>query len=90
MPGKKYDEAESLLQHALPILQKTWPGGHFVVADYLSEMAEVERLWRRYANAELLYQKAIAVYEKCGLASSSGLAVALQQYARLLRTGRTG
>ena len=85
----KYDEAELLFQHALPILERTWPDGHFVVADGFYEMAEVERLRRQYANAELLYQKAIAVYEKCGSAGASGLSVALQHYARLLRIGRT-
>jgi tetratricopeptide (TPR) repeat protein len=84
----KYDEAESALRHALPVLEKTWPGGHFAVADCLLEMAEVERLRRQYASAELLYQKAIAMYEKCGVPGRSGLAVSLQQYAKLLRTGR--
>jgi tetratricopeptide (TPR) repeat protein len=85
----KYAEARVLLQHALPIEETTWPDGHFVVGDCLYEMAEVERLQRRYANAELLYQRAIALYEKDGASCSPGLAAALQQYATLLKTGRT-
>jgi hypothetical protein len=37
----------------------------------------------------LLYQRAIASYEKLGPSGSGGLGAALQQYARLLRTGRS-
>jgi tetratricopeptide (TPR) repeat protein len=85
----RYSDAELLLQHALPIEERTWPEGHFSVADCLYELARVERLQRHYANAELLYQKAIAIYEKCGPLGTSGLAVALRQYAQLLKTGRS-
>lgn len=84
----KYAEAGRLLLHALAILEKTWPEGHFLVADCLYELAEVERLQHHYLDAELQYQRAIAVYEKAGSGGSRGLALALRQYAKLLRTSR--
>jgi len=85
----KYAEAELLLNHALSIQEKTWPDGHFVLGDTLYQLAEVQRLQRRYADAELQYQRAIAAYEKSSVPRPGGLTLALEQYARLLRTRRT-
>lgn len=83
-----YVQAEPLLRHAIPIEEKTWPGGHFVIGDCLFELAEVERQQQNLAGAELDYQKAIAAYEKAGSSGTPGLAIALRQYARLLKTSR--
>jgi tetratricopeptide (TPR) repeat protein len=83
----RYREAKTMLEHALPILEMTWPDG-YLVADGLYEVAQVERLEKDYAAAELGYRKAIAAYEKAGSAGSQGLEVALRQYAGLLRTNR--
>ncbi len=83
----RYREAKTMLEHALPILEITWPDG-YLVADSLYELAQVERLEKDYAAAELAYRKAILAYEKAGGAGSQGLEVALRQYASLLRTNR--
>jgi tetratricopeptide (TPR) repeat protein len=83
----RYREAKAMLDHALPILEMTWPDG-YLFADSLYDLAQVERLEKDYAAAELGYRKAIAAYEKAGAAGSQGLAMALRQYASLLRTNR--
>ncbi len=83
----RYREAKAMLEHALPILKTTWPAG-YLFADGLYYLAQVERLERDYAAAELGYRKAIAAYEKAGAVGSQGLEVALRQYASLLRTNR--
>jgi tetratricopeptide (TPR) repeat protein len=86
---RRYREAKGMLEHALPILETTWPDG-YLFADSLYDLAQVERLDRDYAAAELGYRKAIAAYEKAGTAGSQGLEMALRQYASLLRTNRGG
>jgi tetratricopeptide (TPR) repeat protein len=83
----RYREAKTMLEHALPILRTTWPDG-YLLADGLYYLAQVERLERNFAAAELDYRKAIAAYEKAGAVGSQGLEVALRQYASLLRTNR--
>lgn len=83
----RYGEAKTMLEHALPILEMTWPDG-YLVADGLYQLAQVQRLGKDYAAAELGYRQAIAAYEKAGPAGSQGLEVALRQYASLLRTNR--
>lgn len=83
----RYGEARTMLGHALPILESTWPDG-YLFADSLYDLAQVERLDKDYAAAELDYRKAIAAYEKAGTAGSQGLETALRQYASLLRTNR--
>lgn len=85
----RYAEAEVLLRHALPIEERRWPEGSVTVGDCLYATAEAERLQRHYANAELLYQRTIALYEKCDSSGTPKLTVALRQYAKLLKTGRT-
>ncbi len=80
----RYGEAKTMLQHALPILEMTWPDG-YLLADGLYELAQVERLEKDYASAELDYRKAIVAYEKAGAAGSQGLEMALRQYASLLQ-----
>jgi tetratricopeptide (TPR) repeat protein len=83
----RYREAKTVLEHALPILEMTWPGG-YLLADSLYDLAQVERLEKDYAAAELGYRKAIVAYETAGAAGSQGLEMALRQYASLLRTNR--
>ena len=83
----RYREARTMLEHALPILEMTWPDG-YLFADGLYDLAQVERLEKDYAAAELGYRKAIAAYEKTGAAGAQGLEMALRQYASLLRTNR--
>jgi tetratricopeptide (TPR) repeat protein len=83
----RYREAKAMLEHALPLLERTWPDG-CLFAEGLYDLAQVERLERDYAAAELGYRKAITAYEKAGAAGSSGLEMALRQYASLLRTNR--
>ncbi len=61
----RYREAKTMLEHALPILEMTWPDG-YLLADGLYELAQVERLEKDYAAAELGYRKAIVAYEKAG------------------------
>ena len=87
MEQGRYREAKTMLEHAVPILEMTWPDG-YLLADSLYDLAQVERLERDYAAAELGYRKAIAAYEKAGAAGSQGLEMALRQYASLLRTNR--
>ena len=83
----RYRESKTMLEHALPILEMTWPDG-YLFAGSLYDLAQVERLEKDYAAAELGYRKAIAAYEKAGAAGSQGLEMALRQYASLLRTNR--
>lgn len=85
---EKFSEAESLLQHALSVRQKIYPEGHFLIAECLLQLAEVERLELRHPDAEQHYREAIALYEKTGNTGAPGLAAALRQYAKLLRTNR--
>jgi tetratricopeptide (TPR) repeat protein len=83
-----YAEAERLLKHALPIEEKMWPEGHYLIADSLYGLAEVERLQGRAGDAELQYRLAISAFEKAGDRGTAGLAVSLLQYSKLLRTTR--
>lgn len=83
----KYAEAEPLLQHALRVQESVYPEGHSLVADCMLQLAEVERLQQHYPDAEQQFRNAIAAYEKLG--GSPNLAIALRQYAKLLRTSRT-
>jgi tetratricopeptide (TPR) repeat protein len=81
----RYDEAEKLLMHALPIAKATWPAGHIVTADALYSLGEVERLQRRYEAAEPCYKEAVEIYQKLGDRHSLSLAQALHQYAEMLK-----
>ena len=83
----RYREAKTVLEHALPILEMTWPDG-YLVADGLYDLAQVERVEKDYAAAEPGYRKAIAAYEKVGAAGSQGLEMALRQYTSLPGTNR--
>ena len=86
---EKYAEADTLLQHALSVREKTYPEGHFLIAECLLQLAEVERLQSRYPDAEQHFRQAIAGYEKMGKSGAPGLAASLRLYAKLLRTRRT-
>jgi tetratricopeptide (TPR) repeat protein len=87
----RYDEAEKLLLHALPVARGTWPAGHTFTGhtftgDLLYTMGDINRLQKRYAAAEPFYKEAVEIYQKVGDPNSLSLAQALHQYAEMLKT----
>ena len=60
----RYDEAESLLRHALQLWESQYGPEHADVSTVLNNLAELYRAQGRYAEAEPHYQRALAIGEK--------------------------
>lgn len=82
---ERYEEAGALFQRVLAIQENVLGPKHLYVAQTRFGFALLYYNQENYAQAELLFQQALAIQEKSLLAMSSDVAVALKNYASLLR-----